>query len=299
MRRYFFVVFQIFATFGVLSDVARAEAGNPAHALAEKFANADKPAAQPGPATPSADYEKEMLEKARAEAAARQRPGDNAATQVAAPVKAAQSQPAPAAPAPASAAKPQGPPPQHMQIRVEAKIGAPASAPPPVRDATLPRVTVLVVLTDHADHTTSAASSDPVVCIGDQCYVSAGSGSEARLLTRTEALSTKNTITNGAGACKGKAKCVYRGVGLRAGAEIQIVDLGIVKHDRREAIEAKVDSTCKVDAGDLVCLHPLTAPDHRIWIVPESVAEAAGVAKLDAALDDELPEENVALDGDK
>lgn len=299
MRRYLFVVFQIFAALGALSDVAGAEATNPAHALAEKFANADKPAAQPAPAKPSNNYEKEMLEQARAEAAARQRSGESTAAQTAAPVKAAQSQPAPSAPAPPSAAKPQGPPPQHMQIKIEAKISAASTPPPSVRDAAAPRATVLVVLTDHAGHTTSAASSDPVVCVGEQCYVSTGADSEARLLARAETLSTKNTITNGAGACKGKAKCVYRGVSLQPGADLQIVDLGIVKHDRRESIETVIDSTCKIEDGHLECSRPLTAPDYRIWVVPESVANAAGVDKLEAALDDELPEENVALDGDK
>ncbi len=303
MRRRFIVVIPIVIAAMWQPAGLSAEPSNPAHALAEKFANADKPPSKPAPVKPSADEEKEILDAARAEADARRRAeaAANAVKSAEAPTAPTASPPPAPAPssAPPAAAKPQGPPPQQMQIRIEAKVSTPGPAAAPARDVSAPRATLLVVLTDHAGRTALTGSLDPVICFAEQCYVSTGSGSEAGLFARADALSSRNTITNGAGACKGKAKCAYRGVTLKPSTELQIVDLGIVKHDRREAFEAKIDTSCKVDGDELVCSHPLTAPDYRIWVVPESVAEAAGAAKLDAALDEELPEENVALDGDK
>ncbi len=69
--------------------------------------------------------------------------------------------------------------------------------------------------------------------------------------------------------------------------------------ERREALDATIDESCRVEDSDLVCDHPLTAPDYRIWIVPEDVAGTAGSDGLEAALADELPEPDIARDTDK
>lgn len=302
MRLDFLIAFQFITLVALTGAATGGEPSSAAHAIAEKFAadEAQKPAPQPAPkAAPvvapgaqksTAAEEKEMLDAARREAETRK-----------AAVQAADTQQPPPQPAPApAAAKPVTPPAQHMQIRVEAKVNtAPAAAPSAPRDTASPRASVLVVLTDHAEKHPSLASSDPVICLGEQCYVSSGADKEASVLPRVEALSTKNTITNGAGACKGKTRCVFRGVPLSPDSDLQIVDLGIVKHDRREAVAAKADASCHVEEGDLICDNPATAPDYRIWIVPETVAAAAGSSALEGALADELPEENVARDGDK
>jgi len=288
MRRYFLSCFSIVA--GAILQPAWAEEANPAHALAQKFAVEPQAKPKPAPGKPSETYEKEMLDAARAEAEARRQSNVEAAP--AAPVEAAPSQ---TNPPPASQPRPA----QHTQIRIEAKITTPAPAPTPARDESAPRETVLVVLTKKPDAGALPATADPIICSEDICFVSAGSGSEAQVIARADALSTRNTITDGAGACKGKAQCAFRGVTLKPGAAFQIVDLGLLHHERHESIEAKVDATCAVTDGDLGCDNPLTAPDYRVWLMPEDVAKSAGPEKIDAALADELPEENVSRDGDK
>ena len=127
----------------------------------------------------------------------------------------------------------------------------------------------------------------------------AGNGSDAKQIGKQDALTTKNSMASGAGACAGKPACTFRGVSIPDGANLQIVDLGIVRHDERELIAAKIDPTCTVEDGFLVCDKPTTAPDYRLWIVPEAIASKAGEEKIEAALDAELPEENVTLETDK
>lgn len=304
-----------------------AEPANPAHALAAKFAadsepkSAAKPTATPAkptqpprvaaPAKTADNYEKEMLDAARAEAEAR-RKVDAAAAAPHKPVAAAQPAPGDAAPpatAPAADPKPAAAPSAPaaakppVQIKIQADIKAPAAtpaAPAPVRDAKAPVAAVLVVLIPEAGGSNAFPKTpDPILCIADNCYISAGAGKEARLVTRADALGPKNTITGGAGACAGQTHCTFRGVAIPEGAELQIIDLGLVRHAKREAFAARIDTSCALQEGDLVCDRPMTAPDHRVWIVPELLAKEAGPERLEAALDDGLPEENVALDGDK
>ena len=295
--------------------VLQAQSVDPAHALAQKFAvenqgekRAAQPAAKPAPpkdarvkATPvksilapppSADYEREMLDAARAEADARAQASkiEQAKTHI------------PVPPASAPAAVP-------MQIKIEAKIAAPAiqvrtadaqTAKPAAVAPISGRATVLVVLSHTPERPGSLPRTfDPILCMEAQCYVSSGPASQAKPIAKPQALSTKNTITAGAGACAGKNQCAFRGVDISAKSQVEIVDLGLVRHEHREALDATIDKSCRVEDGDLVCDHPLTAPDYRIWIVPEDVAGAAGSHGLEAALADELPEPDIALDTDK
>lgn len=315
----------------ILLSSSVTQAQDAAHALAQKFAveekSAQKPATAPQakPKAPSAsaeraqpaprpaatsDDESEMLNAARAEAEARKAQDNAAAAKAAAPAAVAESKPA-AAPAPAPAAPPapatpaapeakSKAPAAPVQIKIDAQIKSPAVSAPPARDASAPRASVLVVLSHHDDEPgTFPKTFDPVICFADTCYVSTGTASEATLVSRAQVLSTKNTITAGAGACAGKAACAFRGVSVPPAAQLQIVDLGLVKHDRRDTIEAKIDTTCAADQGDLICSNPLTAPDYRVWIVPEQLAASLKPESLEAALADELPEENVTLDTDK
>ena len=271
----------------------------------------------PRPPAPGPDYEKDMLDAARAEAEARQKlqtePEElapSAATVVAAPepaappekpatppasIEAAAPQPAPAnAPAPAPATTP--------QIKIEAKVNVPAPSAPAVisRPDGAPRATILAVLTQNAGRGGRAITPpDPIICLADICYVSAGLNAEAKPISRADALSTKNTVTSGAGACKGVSRCAFRGVSMKPGDEVQIIDLGLVGHDRREPADVLPDKSCHVDDGDLVCEHPVTAPDYRIWVVPETIAASAGPGALEAALADDLPEEDIARAEDK
>lgn len=288
MQRYLVFCFSCFVS--AIVHPVWAEEPNAAHALAQRFAVESQAKPKPAAGKPSETYEKEMLDAARAEAEARRQSNSELT-----PKAPAQLSPPQTLPAPASAP----PPTQHTQIRIEAKIATPAPASVPARDESAPRETVLVVLIKKPDASALPATADPILCSEDVCFVSAGSASEARIIGRSEALSTRNSITEGAGACKGKAKCAFRGVSLNPGAAFQIVDLGLLRHERHETIEARVDATCAVTDGDLGCDNPLTAPDYRIWLMPEDVAKSAGPEKIDAALADELPEENVSRAGDK
>ncbi len=298
--------------------ILQAQSVDPAHALAQKFAaekqsetRAPPPAAKPAPpkdarvkATPaksilapppSADYEREMLDAARAEASARAQSAKRET------LLNPQAQPQ-TPPAPAPAAVP-------MQIKIEAKIAAPAiqvrtaEAQTPKPAAVAPasgRATFLVVLSHTSERPGSLPRTfDPILCMDAQCYVSSGPATQAKPIAKPQALSTKNTITAGAGACAGKNQCAFRGIDISAKSRVEIVDLGLVRHERREALDATIDESCRVEDSDLVCDHPLTAPDYRIWIVPEDVAGTAGSDGLEAALADELPEPDIARDTDK
>lgn len=293
--------------------VLQAQSVDPAHALAQKFAVENQGVTRTAPAAasrpkdarvkttsaksilappPSADYEREMLDAARAEADARAQTSkiEQAKTHI------------PVPPASAPAAVP-------MQIKIEAKIAAPAiqvrtadaqTAKPAAVAPISGRATVLVVLSHTPERPGSLPRTfDPILCMEAQCYVSSGPASQAKPIAKPQALSTKNTITAGAGACAGKNQCAFRGVDISAKSQVEIVDLGLVRHEHREALDATIDKSCRVEDGDLVCDHPLTAPDYRIWIVPEDVAGAAGSHGLEAALADELPEPDIALDTDK
>ena len=291
------------------------------------------PTAKSRPPAPGADYERDMLEAARAEAQARETlqtqqaeskspvvvppPTPTAATaqppatvapppsppalaqattpHVPTPQVAPQVAPQAAAPQPAPAPAPAASP----QIRIEAKVNVPAPATVTRPDGA-PRATILAVLT-HSAHDAGRAITppDPIICLADICYISAGPNADAKLISRSEALSTKNTVTSGAGACKGVSRCAYRGVSMQRGDEVQIIDLGLVGHDKREPADVTPDTSCRVEDGDLLCDQPVAAPDYRIWVVPETVAAAAGPGAIEHALADDLPEEDIARAEDK
>ena len=287
-------------------------------------AQAQAPTAKSRPPAPGPDYERDMLEAARAEAEAREQhqtqqavskppvvvpaptptaaaaqppatvsppPSPPAIAQATTPQVAPQAAAPQPAPAPAPAASP--------QIKIEAKINVPAPAIVTRPDGA-PRATILAVLTQPAGNGARAITPpDPIICLADICYISAGPNADAKLISRAEALSTKNTVTSGAGACKGVSRCAYRGVSMKRGDEVQIIDLGLVGHDRREPADVTPDTSCRVEDGDLLCDQPVAAPDYRIWVVPETIANDAGPGAIEHALADDLPEEDVAQAGDK
>lgn len=317
MKRNFSSLFQQFTIATLMASAALA-GDNAGHALAQKFAVEEKPAAaapaKPQPKkvaetqpaakrapAPGQDYEREMLEAAKAEAAQRQTAEQNKAkaadTPAAAAAPAQKSSEAPSSP-PAAATAPAAAEPSakkaapQVQIKVQANI--PNVAPKPAGD----RASLLVVL-NQTGSGDIPKTFDPILCIGEVCYVSAGNDADARPVPRKDALSPKGSMTTGAGVCAGTPACAFRGISLPDGATAQIVDLGIVRHDHREPVTAKIDATCSVEDGFLACDKPITAPDYRIWVVPEAVAAQAGAEKIEAALDAELPEENVTLETDK
>ena len=319
-----------------------AEPVNPGHALAQKFAIDDTmPAPKPQPPAvklaapafkaapkPGADYENEMLEAARAEAAARESAGTPAvkstpqnpqAPAVAPPAavpatadvqahaqpQTAQPQTAPAAaaapPIPAAAAKP--------AVAVSISVANPVrhaandpmpAAPAPSAAAAAQHVTVLLVLTS-TDKTTlnGKVQSNPILCAADDCYVGTGSASPAKIMPRAEAMAAKNSALGLPGICQGFAYCVFRDIALKPGVGLQVVDAGFARSEPYEAFDAKPDKTCVVEDGDLDCQQPVSAKDYRLWLVPEQVAQTSKAAQIEDALSTGLVEENVTRDEDK
>lgn len=128
-------------------------------------------------------------------------------------------------------------------------------------------------------------TADPVLCVDRRCYVSRGALAPAAEMSRARALGPGNTLGARAGACRERLGCVFRDVAIGAGAAIvQPVDLRILKHDRREAMSAGPDRSCRLERFGLLCDGALHAADYSLWMVPERLAESAGPAALEAAL---------------
>jgi len=173
----------------------------------------------------------------------------------------------------------------------------PDAASPFVADAPAPRatypqrVTVLVNIEPRRHGFAGAKmTANPVLCVGSDCYVSTGSGSDARVMRRGQALGPGNTIGGNAGVCRNRTTCVYRGITLKAPlSSIQPVDMGFLRHDRKETRTIEPDHTCKVNGSQLSCSAPIETESYRAWIIPEAVAEQAGAQALARAVDDGLP----------
>lgn len=170
---------------------------------------------------------------------------------------------------------------------------APAVSPPPSpAPATLVsasrRASVMLVLEpgDYGLRRFNPNQADPVLCLGDTCYISQGSSAPARALPRSQALGPGNTLGGRAGACKLQLACVFRDVDLGASgtAEIMPVDLHVLRHDRREIATITADRTCTFTGGRLACAAPLKSATYRALVVPESIAALASGAGLTAAL---------------
>ena len=149
------------------------------------------------------------------------------------------------------------------------------------------RVTVLVQM-DPRRHGFAGRrmTANPVLCVDESCYVSNGSRMTATAMTRGRTLGPGNTLGRNAGVCRNDTTCVFRGVLLRSpNATIQPVDMGFLRHDRREIRSARPDGSCRTTNGELACASPIIASRYRAWIVPERVAETAGATALERALD--------------
>lgn len=141
-------------------------------------------------------------------------------------------------------------------------------------------------------------TADPVICIGQICYVSAGPARPAERLSRVGALGTFNTLGSRAGSCNRSLTCVFRAVELDgAGVSVQPIDLRLMRHDRREARTIAADPTCRVERGRLICRRPVEAATYRLWVVPEPVAREAGPGALLAAAAGSVTAHRAALVG--
>lgn len=152
--------------------------------------------------------------------------------------------------------------------------------------ANVRRVAVLLVLRPSARSSRRFhRTADPVICLGPRCYVSAGAGQPARAMSRRRALGPGNSLGRRAGACRRSPSCIFRDVDLGQGnAQLQPVDLGWIRHDRRRPVAVVADPTCKVVKRRLTCDWTIEGRDYRLWVVPEQVVRGAGEDALRKAL---------------
>jgi hypothetical protein len=153
------------------------------------------------------------------------------------------------------------------------------------------RVTVLLIMDPrHRIFAASPPTANPVLCIGEGCYVSGGANAPAEYMPRWSALGPANSIGRRAGPCRNQLTCVFRDVELGGGyAQIQPVDMGLLHHDRREIRGVRPDPTCDLINGHLFCAEPVVGRGYRAWIVPELIATKAGAETLREALAHGLP----------
>ena len=155
----------------------------------------------------------------------------------------------------------------------ERELPSPFIEAPALAQTTYPqRVTVLVIMQPRRHGFGGARmTANPVLCVGQECYVSNGAGSPATIMRRAQALGPGNTLGRNAGACRNQTTCVFRGITLSAPmSTIQPVDMGFLRHDRRETRTVEVDRSCDASAGALNCSSPIVSTGYRAWIIPES-----------------------------
>ncbi len=140
------------------------------------------------------------------------------------------------------------------------------------------RATVLLVLRPgtYGIRRWNQTQADPVLCLGDTCYLSQGADKPSKSMSRSVALGTGNTLGARAAACKGQLACVFRDVdfGPSGRADLQPVDLHILRHDRREVTQAAIDRSCAASRGQLTCSAAITAQTYRMQVIPEATAAA-------------------------
>lgn len=174
----------------------------------------------------------------------------------------------------------------------EPEVASPFIDPPATASATYPqRVTVLVIMQPRRHGFGGRRmTANPVLCVGQDCYVSNGAGAPATVMRRAQALGPGNTLGRNAGPCRNQTTCVFRGITLSAPMTmIQPVDMGFLRHDRRETRAIEADRSCDANGGVLACASAVISTGYRAWVVPEIIAVKAGALALERALDDGLP----------
>ena len=151
----------------------------------------------------------------------------------------------------------------------------------------------------HSENKPQAPPPDLIICLGDSCYASLGLDAPAKQIPRSEAVKIKSTADVGATACKDMSGCIFRDVGVPAGAKLEVVDIAVKAAAKHEVEDASADNSCHADDGELICDQPVSAIDHRIWIVPEATAKSAGVAAMEDAVAFGLLQDDITLDTDK
>ncbi len=148
------------------------------------------------------------------------------------------------------------------------------------------RVTVLLVMdVGKKGIRRWSKTADPMLCVHEYCFLSRGPDKSAVRHNRRVAFGPGIALGQRGLACRSSPACVFRNVDLGADeARLQPIDLKILRHDRREAELVRADESCRLSAEELVCDQPVIGATWRAWIVPETVAEEAGMRALKRAL---------------
>ena len=135
------------------------------------------------------------------------------------------------------------------------------------------RVTILLQMEPNAQPGRRHESMDPVLCVAEGCYVSNGPGHPASFLPGRRATRFGNAISRRAGACNHAYTCVFRDVDIGAlPAEVQPVDIRVLRHDRRTPEIVEALSTCRGTTGRLACTGAIQGDGYTMWVIPEQVA---------------------------
>jgi hypothetical protein len=146
---------------------------------------------------------------------------------------------------------------------------APSRAYSPTHDG---RVTILLQMESNGQRGRRHESMDPVLCLVDGCYVSNGPGYPASFLPGRKATRFGNAISRRAGACNHAYTCVFRDVDIGTlPAEVQPVDIRVVRHDRRAPETVEALSTCRGTSGQLACTGAIHGDGYTMWVIPERV----------------------------
>lgn len=292
---------------------------DPAQAIAQKFYEADQPV-QPPPLTkraqsmpvaksanregrPGRDYEMDMLRRARAEEAERQKEdSQKAVLTVTQPAPPAIIQPA-AALLPRASVQPE-------PYQAEPAVLSQAAVKDPIRadiaQATKSetfaeieaRATILIVLNDD-DSIRAHVKPDPIICFDQKCWISNGLTAPAKPMPRSEALALKTTETAMGDSCSGKSGCAFRDIAFNPTTRIEVVEVGESRGVTDGAYTIEADMSCRKHDGALTCDNALATHDYRMWVVPETTAQAVGPSGLEEAVVDGLQDDGANVEDGK
>jgi hypothetical protein len=277
----------------MFSIAAHAETIDPAQAIAQKFSEATEDKAAPPPRSfdrPSAAYEADMLQRARAEELERTHEEvRQMATKPADPVPSA-------TPAP-PAARPSGPTSQLAALSPKPEPPETPAVRSGTPDPMATQATVLLVL--DPDGTGIGFKPDPIICMDNRCWISNGITSPAVSMPRDQAVALQTTGGVTDDSCRGKSGCVYRKVPIDPRQRIDVIEVGEGGGASAGAYTIAADNSCRKEGDALVCDNGLGTQNFRLWVVPESTAVAVGNASLEDAVAGNLPEPDVTSANDK
>lgn len=152
------------------------------------------------------------------------------------------------------------------------KLYGPDEAPKYTFDG---RVTVVLQMEPRYRRGRRYESMDPVLCVAGGCYVSNGADQAATFLHGHRAIRFGNAIGRRAGDCNRATTCVFRNVDLGAlPADIQPVDIRVLRHDLRAPERVQALSSCRIAAGDrLACTGAIQGDGFTMLVISEDLAE--------------------------